>query len=107
MKLSRIHNFSPSNPPAAPPLLPAFHFSVILSLMPEKAITILDMALQNFQSETGLVPRVILLPPKIFQAYEQESRSLDAILPKLDASDEAWTDVRVVEHEGVTGIEVY
>lgn len=71
-----------------------------------KAITIIDEALSRFQRQTGLVPRVILVPPYLFQKWEAESKLLDEILPRAIAS-EGWADVRMVEHELVKELEIY
>ncbi len=72
------------------------------------AITDIELALREFQETTGLIPRVMLLPPRIYRDYERESKVLDSVLPTLECDDgTTWADVRVIEHEGVHGIEIY
>lgn len=75
-----------------------------------KAITLVDQALMQFARESGMTPRVILLPIRIFRQYEREANLLESVLPRAvpyKPDDEQWTDVRVVEHEAVETIEVY
>ena len=75
-----------------------------------KAITQVDQALVQFQRESGMVPRVILLPLRLFRQYAKEQEMLESVLPQArpyKPDDENWTDVRVVEHEAVKEIEVY
>lgn len=75
-----------------------------------KAITVINEALGEFERTTGLIPRVILLPRRIFRQYEQEQAVLDSIIPSVppppDDSRE-WADVRMVEHEALEQVEVY
>lgn len=75
-----------------------------------KAITIVDRALMQFAAQSGMTPRVILLPIRIFRQYEKEALMLESVLPKAKPyrpDDEQWADVRVVEHEAIEEIEVY
>lgn len=72
-----------------------------------KAITLIDEALSRFQFESGMVPRVILLPWRIFRQYEREANLLESVLPANDRDDGDWADVRVVEHESIQSVEVY
>lgn len=75
----------------------------------EKAITVVDSALKEFERRSGLTPRVILLPRRIFEQYFREASLLAAILPDAPAprDEREWADVRVVEHEALEEIEVY
>lgn len=76
--------------------------------MANRAITEIDTALREFEEETGMVPRVILLPEDLYRVYESEYNTLDKILPKLDAPDgHTFAEVRVYENKEVGGIEVY
>lgn len=75
-----------------------------------KAITLVDQALMQFQRESGMAPRVILLPVRVFRQYEREASLLESVLPQARPyrpDDENWTDVRVVEHESIQSVEVY
>ena len=75
-----------------------------------KAITLVDHALMEFQRQSGMTPRVILLPVRIFRQYEREANLLAGVLPQAKPykpDDEHWTDVRVVEHEEIQYPEVY
>jgi hypothetical protein len=75
----------------------------------EKAITVVEYALRDFEQRSGLTPRVVLLPRKLFDQYAAESKVLAAALPDLPEAPRGpeWTDVRVVEHHGIRKIEVY
>lgn len=72
-----------------------------------KAITLMHLALRDFHESSGLIPKVILLPKRMFQQFEREQRVLDEILPQEPPADDGWEDVRVVEHEGIETPEVY
>ena len=75
-----------------------------------KAITLVERMLTQFQRESGMVPRVILLPIRIFQQYAREASVLEDVLPKAQAykpDDDQWAEVRVVEHEAIETPEVY
>lgn len=72
-----------------------------------KAITLIDRALVEFQRSCGLIPRVILLPTRIFEQYMKESEVLGSVLPQLQPDENNWTEVRAVEHEQIKDIEVY
>ena len=77
----------------------------------ERAITTVDAALRRFEFETQLSPRVILLPRRVFEQFLVEKATVDAAMPYESphhrCEDDAWADVRVVEHEGIETPEVY
>lgn len=74
----------------------------------EKAITVIERALCEFQAASGLLPRVILVPVELYQKYESERSVLDAVLgSEPPAEGENWTEIRVVEHDGIDALEVY
>lgn len=83
--------------------------------MGPKAITVVSEALARFEGQEGLTPRVALLPRRIFRQYESEVRRLEAVMPGATNTEwneptrrePGWTDVRLVEHEGIEEIEVY
>lgn len=75
-----------------------------------RAVTVVNGALSHFEHETGLAPRVILLPRRIFNRYVEERQVLDAVLPPVmigRRDEREWCDVRIVEHEGLDEPEVY
>jgi len=74
-----------------------------------KAITLIENALADFERRSGLSPRVVLLPRRVFEQYYQESKILESALPELPAPKDSqdWTDVRVVEHGFIEELEVY
>lgn len=80
--------------------------------MRERAITLVNRALWGFERETGLPPRVALLPWKLYRRWEAERANLAGILPETppvagDMGEKDWVEVRVVEHEAAQTIEVY
>ena len=77
----------------------------------DRATTVIHAALSKFESESGLVPLVILLPRRVFNQYVVEQRVIADAMPELAApaakDPREWADVRVVEHERIEEIEVY
>ncbi len=78
--------------------------------MKMKAITLVDRALRQFEAQSGMTPRVILLPRRVYCQFEAESRLLEDVLPPVTIGRrerDEWADVRVVEHEAIEEVEVY
>lgn len=75
----------------------------------KKAVTVVDEALRSFERESGLTPRVVLLPRRVFNEFVRESNILASVLPvdRNPKDPREWADVRVVEHEQIESIEVY
>ena len=82
-----------------------------LAMAPDRAITVVDAALREFEFEMQMAPRVILLPRRVFEQFLVEKATVDAAMPYEPphhrCEDDAWADVRVVEHEGIEAPEVY
>lgn len=76
---------------------------------PKTATQVVHEALSAFEGEYRMIPLVILLPTKIFLAYEREAIALAGLLPPGPTGTRGaeWADVRVVEHEALKEIEVY
>ena len=91
----------------------------------EKATTVIHAALSDFQVATGLIPRVVLLPRRVFEQYASEQALIESVMPSgPDAGipgcghgaggeggpvrgSDGWADVSEVEHSGIEWIEVY
>ncbi len=79
------------------------------------ATTILNEAMREYHNRTGMVPKVALLAPWLYDKYEHEQRRLDGILPdgaRLTPSDDVkhggdYADIRLLEDHRVQGIEVF
>lgn len=77
----------------------------------EQATPVIYDALARFERVSGMAPRVVLLPRRIFDQYVRERRVLESVMPDTqppESKDPAeWADVRVVENERSEEIEVY
>mgnify|MGYP001592314588 CR=1 FL=1 len=76
-----------------------------------QATTVIYDALARFERASGMPPRVVLLPRRVFDQYSRERVLLDSVLPDAappkPKDPREWSDVRVVENERSEEIEVY
>lgn len=78
---------------------------------PQQATPLIYDALARFERVSGMAPRVVLLPRRVFDQYSRERVLLESVMPDTQPAapkDPAeWADVRVVENERSEEIEVY
>ena len=114
--LSRIHIFFVEKPALTRHVTAMYHSAMTQHREMTKfamVISRVDRALHRFEEQTGMVPKVVVLPSTMYDQFILEHDVIASAMPYEPGCDkDEWlvgdaVEVRVVEHESSETIEVY